>query len=77
MWALAVTVYSKYKIVIINKVVVVKSVMKSSSFDGGYNSYGMTIECLKCRAYLNFEVDFGVNDAIGPIVNKCDFVSLG
>ena len=45
--------------------------------NGGYNSYGMTIECLKCRAYLNFEVDFGVNDAIGPIVNKCDFVSLG
>ena len=25
----------------------------------------MTIEYLKCRADLSFEVDFGVNDAIG------------
>ena len=29
---------------------------------------GMTIEFLKCRADLNFEVDFGVNGAIGTIV---------
>ena len=35
---------------------------------------GMTIECLKCRADLNFEVDFGVNDAIGMIVTKWDLI---
>ena len=29
---------------------------------------GMTIEYLMCRADLNFEVDFGVNGAIGTIV---------
>ena len=28
----------------------------------------MTIEYLKCTADLNFEVDFGVSDAIGTIV---------
>ena len=28
----------------------------------------MTIEYLNCRADLNFEVDFGVNGAIGAIV---------
>ena len=32
----------------------------------------MTIEYLKCRADLNFEVDFGVNGAIGAIVTKWD-----
>ena len=31
---------------------------------------GMTIEYLKCRADLNFEVDFGVNGAIGTIVTS-------
>ena len=31
---------------------------------------GMTIEYLKCRADLNFEVDFGVNGAIGAIVTS-------
>ena len=31
---------------------------------------GMTIEYLMSRADLNFEVDFGVNDAIGTIVTK-------
>ena len=31
---------------------------------------GMTIEYLMCRADLNFEVDFGVNRAIGTIVTK-------
>ena len=31
---------------------------------------GMTIEYLMCRADLSFEVDFGVNDAIGAIVTK-------
>ena len=31
---------------------------------------GMTIEYLKCRADLNFEVDIGVNGAIGAIVTK-------
>ena len=33
---------------------------------------GMTIEYLKCRAYLNFELDFTVNGAIGTIVTKWD-----
>ena len=33
---------------------------------------GMTIEYLKYRADLNFEVDFEVNDAIGMIVTKWD-----
>ena len=31
---------------------------------------GMTIEYLICRADLNFEVDFGVNGAIGTIVTR-------
>ena len=31
---------------------------------------GMTIEYLKCRADLNFEVDFGVNGVIGTIVTS-------
>ena len=31
---------------------------------------GMTIEYLKCRANLNFEVDFGVNGANGTIVTS-------
>ena len=38
---------------------------------------GMTIEYLKCRALradLNFEVDFGVNDAI---VTKWDLILFG
>ena len=33
---------------------------------------GMTIEYLMCREDLNFEVDFGVNGAIGTIVTKWD-----
>ena len=33
---------------------------------------GMTIEYLKCRADLNFEVDFRANGAIGTIVTKWD-----
>ena len=37
---------------------------------------GMTIEYLKCRVDLNFEVDFGVNGAIGAIVTKWDLISL-
>ena len=39
----------------------------------------MTIEYLKCRADLNLEVDFGVNNDIGTIVTKWDLgdVSLG
>ena len=32
----------------------------------------MTNEYLTCRADLNFEVDFGVNGAIGTIVTKWD-----
>ena len=31
---------------------------------------GMTIEYLKCRADLNFEVAFGVNGAIGDQVGS-------
>ena len=38
---------------------------------------GMTIDYLKCRADLNLEVDFGVNDASGTIVTKWDLTSLG
>ena len=38
---------------------------------------GMTIEYLKCRADLNFEVDFGVNGAIGTIVTKWDYILFG
>ena len=38
---------------------------------------GMTIENLKCRADFNFEVDFGVNGAIGMIVNKWDLILFG
>ena len=34
----------------------------------------MTIEYLKSRANLNFEIDFGVNDVIGTIVTKWDFI---
>ena len=30
----------------------------------------VVIEYLVCRAYFNFEVDFGVNSAIGMIVTK-------
>ena len=33
---------------------------------------GMTFEDPKCRVNLNFEVDFGVNDAIDAIVIKWD-----
>ena len=35
---------------------------------------GMTIEYLMCRADINFEVDFGVNGAIGTIVTKWDLI---
>ena len=38
---------------------------------------GMAIEYLKCRADLNFEVNFGVNGAIGAIVTKWDLISFG
>ena len=38
---------------------------------------GMTIEYLKYRADLNFEVDFGVNGAIGTIVTKWDLILIG
>ena len=34
----------------------------------------MIIEYLKCRADLNFEVDFGVNGAIDTIVTKWDHI---
>ena len=38
---------------------------------------GMTIKYLKCRTDLNFEVDFGVNGAIGSIVTKLDIILFG
>ena len=38
---------------------------------------GMIIEYLMCRADLNSEVDFGVNDAIGTIVTKWDLIVYG
>ena len=38
---------------------------------------GMTIEYLMCRADLKFEVDFGVNGAIGTIVIKWDLNVFG
>ena len=37
----------------------------------------MTIEYLQCRADLNFEVYFEVNDAIGTIVTKWDLIVFG
>ena len=37
----------------------------------------MTIKYLKCSADLNFEVDFGVNGAIGTIVTKWDLIVFG
>ena len=38
--------------------------------------YGMTVEYLKCRANINFQVEFGVNGAIGTIVTKWDLLYL-
>ena len=38
---------------------------------------GMIIEYLMCRADPNFEVDFGVNGAIGAIVTKWDLIVFG
>ena len=38
---------------------------------------GMTIEYLKCRKDLNFEVDFRVNDVIGTIVTEWNVILLG
>ena len=36
----------------------------------------MTIEYLKCRKDLNFDVDFRVNGIIGTIVTKWDVIYL-
>ena len=38
---------------------------------------GMTIEYLKCRKDVNFEVDFRVNDVISMIVTKWDVILFG
>ena len=38
---------------------------------------GMTIEYLKCRQDLNFEVDSRVNDVIGKFVTKWDVILFG
>ena len=61
--------------------VVVKSVMKTVvimviRIEWGTNR-GMKIEYLKCRADLNFEVDFKVNGVIGAIVIKWDLILFG
>ena len=37
----------------------------------------MTIEYLKCRGDLKFEVDFGVNGAIRMIVTNWDLILFG
>ena len=37
----------------------------------------MTIEYLKCRKDLNFEVDFRVNDVIGRIVTERNVILFG
>ena len=37
----------------------------------------MTIDYLKCKADLNFKIDFSVNGAIGAIVTKWDFILFG
>ena len=37
----------------------------------------MTIEYLKCRKDLNFEVDFKVNDVIGTTVTKWNVILFG
>ena len=39
--------------------------------------HGMTIEYLKFTADLNFEVDFGVNGAIGTILTEWDLILFG
>ena len=38
---------------------------------------GMIMGYLMCRADLNFEVDLGVNGAIGTIVTKWDLMVFG
>ena len=38
---------------------------------------GMTVEYLKCRKDLNFEVDFRVNDVIGTAVTKWNVILFG
>ena len=38
---------------------------------------GMTIEYLKCRADLNFEVDFRENGAACTIVTKWNLILFG
>ena len=40
---------------------------KNKNKEGINNLASMTLEYLKCRADLNFEVDFGSNGAIGTV----------
>ena len=40
-------------------------------------NHRMTIKYLKCRGDHNFEVEFGVNGAIGTIVTKWDLILIG
>ena len=39
--------------------------------------HGMTTEYLKCRADLNFEVDYRVNGVIGMIATNWDLILFG
>ena len=65
--------------------VVVKSVMKTvvimvSKIEpvlAGGMKRGMTIEYLKCRKDLNFDVHFRVNGVIGTIVTKWGAILFG
>ena len=39
--------------------------------------HGMTIEYLKCRPDMKFEVDFRVKGVIGSIATKWDLILFG
>ena len=63
-----------------NRVAVVKSVMKTvviMVINIEPYERGMTIEYLKCRQDLNFEVNFRGNDVIGKFVTKWDVILFG
>ena len=52
-------------------------IVKQTVLAIGNEAWDDYIEYLKCRADLNFEVDFGVNGAIGTIVTKWDLILFG
>ena len=51
-------------------------VIRSEPYSAG-NEVWDDYRILKCRANPNFEVDFGVNGAIGAIVTKWDLILFG